>query len=87
MGSRIVNLGPESAALFRLYDGSVLAIENACPHKGGPLSEGIVSGNSVICPMHNTRVDLRDGTVEGPDTGSVRTYEVKIEGEEVWIRL
>ncbi len=64
-----------------------LPLENRCPHKGGPLSEGIVSGERVICPMHGLKMSLIDGSALPPDEGNVKTYEIKTEDERVWIRL
>jgi nitrite reductase (NADH) small subunit len=87
MGARTVRYNGLEAGLFRLSDGRVKAVENRCPHKGGPLSEGIVSGETVICPMHGLKINLVDGSVLPPDEGNVKTYEIKTEDEKVWIML
>ncbi|MHA6532065.1 nitrite reductase small subunit NirD [Paenibacillus sp. BAC0078] len=78
-GSRIFRAGNTEIALFRLSDGEVLAVENKCPHKGGTLSEGMVCGSKVHCPMHDWRIDLHSGAVQEPDTGHVTTFEVEID--------
>ncbi|MGN7759854.1 nitrite reductase small subunit NirD [Paenibacillus sp. 22594] len=78
-GSRIVRMGDKEIALFRLSDGEVLAVENKCPHKGGVLSEGMVCGSKVHCPLHDWRIDLRSGAVQAPDHGQVVTYEVEVD--------
>ncbi|WP_039788421.1 nitrite reductase small subunit NirD [Paenibacillus riograndensis] len=78
-GSRIVRVGDHEIALFRLSDGEVLAVENKCPHKGGALSEGMVCGSKVHCPLHDWRIDLHTGVVQEPDHGHVVTYEVEVD--------
>lgn len=87
MGARSVRFSGLEIGVFRLSDGRALAVDNRCSHKGGPLSEGIVSGETVICPMHGLKISLIDGSALPPDEGSVKTYEIKTEGEKVWIRL
>ncbi|MFC4599391.1 nitrite reductase small subunit NirD [Cohnella hongkongensis] len=78
-GSRTLNIRNKQIALFRLSDGEVLAVENRCPHKGGALSEGMVCGGVVHCPLHDWRIDLRSGAVQEPDEGCVETYEVEVD--------
>jgi len=78
---RTLDLNGRSLALFNLGDRYV-AIDNRCPHKGGPLADGIVGGTTVTCPLHNWRVCLESGSVTKPcDSGVplVRTYPVKVE--------
>ena len=58
-----------------------------CPHKNGPLSEGIVSGEFVYCPLHDQKVDLTTGIVQEPDTGCVESYKVEIIDEDVYVCL
>jgi len=86
-GARTVRADGVEIALFRLSDGSVRAVENRCPHKGGPLAEGIVSGHDVLCPLHNWRISLDSGEVAPPDSGCVKRWEVRLEGERVSIRI
>lgn len=78
-GSRTFKVNDIEIALFRLSDGEVLAVENKCPHKGGALSEGMVCGTKVHCPLHDWRIDLHSGVVQDPDTGCVTTFEVDVD--------
>ncbi|MCL7745787.1 nitrite reductase small subunit NirD [Halalkalibacter alkaliphilus] len=82
-----VNVDGEEIALFKQRDGSVKAIQNSCPHKGGPLSEGIVSGEHVFCPLHDWKINVNDGQVQAPDVGCVKKYKVDVEEELVYIYL
>lgn len=82
---KVVGIGELELALYRLSNGEFRALENRCPHKGGPLSEGIVSGTYVYCPLHDWKVCVTDGRVQAPDFGCVRTYGVEVVGEEVFI--
>ena len=65
-------------AIFRTAANEVFALADACPHRSGPLSEGIVAGATVTCPLHNWTIMLEDGNALAPDRGSVATYPVKI---------
>jgi len=87
MGGRLVRAGETQIALFRLRNGKVRAIDNRCPHKQGPLAEGIISNDSIICPLHARKIDLKSGKVLPPDTGCVRTFPTKIENGRVLIQL
>ncbi len=87
MGARTVRADGVEIGLFRLSSGQVLAVENRCPHQEGPLTEGIVSGEIVICPLHSWKIGLKDGKVLPPDSGCVKTYSVKVRNEKVWIEL
>ena len=87
LGSRVVDAGDMQVAVFRTSDDQVFAIKNACPHKGGPLSEGIVHGTSVTCPLHNWKIDLASGEALGADQGCANTFPVKIENGLVYIEL
>ena len=64
-------------AVFRQRDGRVFATDNQCPHRGGPLAEGILGGGKVICPLHAWKLDLASGRCLG-ESSSVRTYEVQV---------
>ncbi|MDQ8734890.1 nitrite reductase small subunit NirD [Paenibacillus sp. LHD-38] len=86
-GSRRIKVKDIEIAVFRLTDGSVLAVENKCPHKGGLLSEGMVCGTAVHCPLHDWKVDLRSGRVHEPDDGCVTTFETEIDQESGSIYL
>ena len=85
MGSRVVETGEIQIAVFRTADDQVFAIKNACPHKGGPLSEGIVHGTSVTCPLHNWKIDLGSGEALGPDEGCANVFPAKVENGQVFV--
>jgi nitrite reductase (NADH) small subunit len=88
-GSRVVppqeGKGGVSIAVFRTADDAVFAVQDACPHKGGPLSQGIVHGHKVTCPLHGLNVDLTSGEAVAPDKGCVHRYPVKVEDGVVWL--
>jgi nitrite reductase (NADH) small subunit len=86
-GARCVNTPQGRIAVFRTADQQVFAIEDQCPHKQGPLSQGIVHGNAVTCPLHNWVISLETGQAQGADEGAVRTIPVKIEGDKLLIAL
>ncbi|GIP47632.1 MULTISPECIES: nitrite reductase small subunit NirD [Paenibacillus] len=79
LGSRTVRVEDKEVAIFRLSDGSVHAIENRCPHKGGKLSEGMVCGSAVHCPLHDWKINLHSGRVQEPDHGEVTVYETEVD--------
>lgn len=85
---RAVTLGGRELAIFNLGD-RFLAVENRCPHQGGPLSDGIVSGCAVVCPLHAWKVRLDTGDVERPGgtAASVRTFATRVEGNTVLVEL
>jgi len=85
--ARTVNAGDTMIAVFRLTDDRIKAVENRCPHKQGPLAEGIISGDDILCPLHNWRIHLDDGQVAAPDEGCVKTYPVKVEHGQVFLSL
>lgn len=82
-GARVVKTAHGCVAVFRTADDQVFAIDDTCPHKGGPLSEGIVHGNSVTCPLHAWVFSLETGMALGADTGAVRSYPARIEGGRI----
>lgn len=73
-----VQVEGQSIAIFRLSNGDVRAVSNRCPHKNGPLAEGIVSGEFVFCPLHDWKISLVTGEVQKPDDGCIQTYETEI---------
>ena len=77
-GARCVVSPLGRIAVFRTADDQVFATEDRCPHRGGPLSQGIVHGSSVSCPLHNQVIALDSGLVQGPDVGAVRTFPVRL---------
>jgi nitrite reductase (NADH) small subunit len=84
-GARLVKTTAGCLAVFRTADDQVFALQDRCPHKGGPLSEGIVHGTSVTCPLHAWVFDLNTGQAQGADEGAVATFAVKVEGGRVWL--
>jgi nitrite reductase (NADH) small subunit len=78
-GARVVKTALGCVAVFRTGADQVFALENRCPHRGGPLSEGIVHGTSVTCPLHNWVFSLETGAAQGADEGQVPTYPARIE--------
>ncbi|CAM3697772.1 nitrite reductase small subunit NirD [Marinicrinis lubricantis] len=77
--SRTVRVGDMEIALFKLSNGGIRAIENRCPHKGGKLSEGIVSEHFVFCPLHDWKINMDDGKVQAPDDGCILTYPTDVD--------
>ncbi len=79
LGARRVARGNGAdVAVFRTSDDRVFALLDRCPHKGGPLSQGIVFGTSVACPLHNWTIDLKTGCATAPDEGSVQRFPVRV---------
>ncbi len=82
-GARVVKTAHGCVAVFRTATDEVFAIDDRCPHKGGPLSEGIVHGASVTCPLHNWVFSLETGMAQGADVGQVGTYPARVEGGRI----
>jgi nitrite reductase [NAD(P)H] small subunit len=68
----------ETIAVFRTASDDVFALADRCPHKGGPLSQGIVFGESVACPLHNWCIDLKSGCAAAPDEGAAKSFPVRV---------
>lgn len=84
-GGRLVKINGVNIALFRTSGDKVYALENRCPHKNGPLVEGIITDEILICPLHAQKINLIDGKVLAPDEGCAVTYEVDLIGDDVHI--
>ena len=84
-GARCIDTPDGKVAVFRTADDRVFAIDDHCPHRGGPLSQGIVHGTSVTCPLHNWVISLESGKAQGADEGRVRTIAVKVEDGTLYI--
>ena len=84
LGARRVarSRGP-AVALFRAADDHIFALLDRCPHKRGPLSQGIVFGRSVACPLHNWTIGLEDGCARAPDDGCTVAFAVRVDNGEV----
>ncbi|MEF8699424.1 MAG: nitrite reductase small subunit NirD [Candidatus Accumulibacter sp. UW26] len=87
LGSRVAASTQGDIAIFRTADDRVFALHDSCPHKGGPLSQGIVHGETVTCPLHGWKVGLADGQAVAPDQGCARRFAVRLEGDTVWLQL
>jgi nitrite reductase (NADH) small subunit len=85
LGARVVNTVHGNIAVFRNDIDEVFALRDHCPHKGGPLSQGIVFGRHVACPLHNRNISLLDGKAVAPDEGCAETFPVKVEAGEVYL--
>ncbi|WP_375230387.1 nitrite reductase small subunit NirD [Roseobacter sp. S98] len=83
-GARKIKTALGCVALFRTGADEVFAASDTCPHKGGPLSEGIVHGQSITCPLHNWVFDLNTGQAVGEDA-AIATYQVRVEGDRILI--
>ena len=82
-GARIVKTHAGCVALFRTGEAEVFATADACAHRGGPLSEGIVHDRKVTCPLHSWVFSLETGAAQGADEGSIATYPVRIEAGRI----
>ncbi|MCT2534227.1 nitrite reductase small subunit NirD [Aquibacillus koreensis] len=82
---KTVIFGDQEIAVFKLTSGKIKAIENRCPHRGGSLAEGMVSGDHVFCPLHDWKVSVIDGLVQAPDEGCVQTFDVEVTDDQVYV--
>ncbi len=90
LGARVVERPghPEgNVAVFRTSDDRVFAVLDRCPHQGGPLSQGIVYGDRVACPLHNWSIDLASGQAVAPDVGCASTFAVRVDRGIVFVAL
>ena len=78
-GARVIKTHAGCVAVFRTASDQVFVLDNSCPHKAGPLADGIVHGTSVTCPLHNWVISLETGQAQGNDQGEVATYPARIE--------
>ncbi len=82
-GARIVETSFGRIAVFKTANDDIYAIEDKCPHLGGPLSQGIVHGAHVTCPLHNMVIELKSGRAVAPDEGCVLTLPVRIDERRI----
>ena len=82
-GARVVVGAKGDIAVFRALDDHVFALDDRCPHKGGPLSQGIVHGHSVTCPLHAWVIDLESGEARAPDEGCAHRIPLRVEDGRV----
>jgi nitrite reductase (NADH) small subunit len=86
-GARVVRVAGVDIAVFRTGGERIFALRDRCPHRGGPLSQGIVHGDRVTCPMHDWVIDLASGSATGADQGCTPTFPVRIDGGRVLIAV
>ena len=86
-GARVVATPTGDVAVFRTLDDAVFALDDRCPHKGGRLSQGIVHGHAVTCPLHNWVIELASGEAAAPDQGCVRRIPARVEDGRVLLDL
>jgi nitrite reductase (NADH) small subunit len=88
LGARVVKSAGATVniAVFRNAEDEVFALADQCPHKGGPLSQGIVHGRHVTCPLHGWNIALFDGNAVAPDKGCADTYPTKVEDGIVYVQ-
>jgi nitrite reductase [NAD(P)H] small subunit len=87
LGSRVVRTPTGNIAVFRTENDEVFALDDRCPHKGGPLSQGIVHNRRVTCPLHNFVIELANGKAVAPDEGCTRSHQAKVENRVVWLSI
>ena len=90
LGARVIERSlraGDNIAVFRTATDAVFALSDRCPHKGGPLSQGIVHGERVACPLHGWNVELHTGCAVGPDEGCTQRFPVRVEASVVYLDL
>ena len=87
LGARVVKSARGNIAVFRTAGDEAFALADKCPHKGGPLSQGIVFGRKVACPLHGWNVGLDDGLAAAPDVGCAATFQVRVEDGMVHVLI
>ena len=87
LGSRVLPSAKGNIAVFRTTDDSVFALFDKCPHRGGPLSQGIVHGKTVTCPLHSWNIELETGEAKAPDVGCAHRIDVRVDGANVLLLL
>lgn len=87
LGARVVQSAHGDIAVFRNAEDEIFALLDQCPHKGGPLSQGIVFGRHVACPLHNWSISLIDGEAVAPDVGCTGRFESRVEDGRVMLKI
>lgn len=87
LGARVVETPDGDIAVFRTKDDEVFALRDHCPHKGGPLSQGIVTGKKVACPLHDWKINLDTGEAVAPDEGCAASFPIKMDGDKIMMSL
>ncbi len=86
-GARCVKTGATTVAVFRTADDRIFALEDRCPHRNGPLSQGIVHDGCVTCPLHNWVISLETGAAQGADEGATLSFPVRLDGRSIYLSL
>ena len=86
-GARCVKSGGMTIAVFRTADDKVYALEDKCPHRNGPLSQGIVHDGCVTCPLHNWVISLETGKAQGADEGETASFPVRLDGDTILLAI
>ena len=86
LGARVAQAAVGPIAVFRNSENEIFAILDKCPHKGGPLSQGIVHGKSVTCPLHSWNIELSSGCAVAPDEGCAQSFQVKVDDGFIWLQ-
>lgn len=86
-GARVVKTPLGDIAVFRNMQDEIFALRDKCPHKGGPLSQGIIFGKTVACPLHNWNIALDTGIAVAPDEGCAASFPIKVDGKKVFLSL
>ena len=87
LGARVVSRTDGDIAVFRTAEDKVFALRDKCPHKGGQLSQGIVLGDRVACPLHDWKIGLDNGAAVAPDEGCAASFPIKMDGEKIMLSL
>jgi nitrite reductase (NADH) small subunit len=87
LGARVVHSAEGDIAIFRNAEDEVFALRDKCAHKAGPLSQGIVHGRQVTCPLHGWKYELASGEAVAPDIGSTRAFEVTVADGQVLLKV
>lgn len=85
LGARVVKTAQGDIGVFRTAEDEIFALRDECPHQKGPLSQGIVHGKRVTCPLHNWNIELDGGDAVAPDEGCAASYPVKIDAGKVML--
>ena len=86
-GARCIRAGDVTIAVFRTADDRIFALQDKCPHRKGPLSQGIVHDGCVTCPLHNWVISLETGLAQGADEGSTPTFPIQVENRTIQLDL
>ncbi len=87
LGARVIKTDSVDIAVFRTASDEVFALKDECPHRQGPISQGIVHETTVTCPLHNWKIDLKSGQAKAPDKGCTSGYPVKVEAGRIYLGL